>query len=66
MKKTVLLVLIFMVILLPSCNLPEKVTEDMMRTIVASTLQAKINMIGSMTPPTKPEGRPTARPSAWV
>lgn len=52
MKKTVLLVLIFMVILLPSCNLPEEVTEDMMRTIVASTLQAKINMIGSMTPPT--------------
>ena len=37
---------------LASCNLPEKVTEEMVRTSVASTLQAKINFIGSQTPPT--------------
>ena len=51
MKKTTLLILFFMLLFFASCNLPEKVTEDMMRTMVAQTLQAKLNMIASQTPP---------------
>ena len=52
MKKKSLILLVLFVIILSSCNMPEKVTEEMLRTIVASTMQAKINEIGSMTPPT--------------
>ena len=52
MKKITIISLLFIVLVLSSCNLPEKVTEEMVRTSVASTLQAKINFIGSQTPPT--------------
>ena len=50
MKKKILICLILSVVLLASCNLPEKVTEEMQRTFVASTMQARINEIGSLTP----------------
>ena len=52
MKYRLLICLVFMVLAFASCNLPEKVTEEMARTIVASTLQARVNAIGSLTPPT--------------
>ena len=52
MKIKVLICLLFLAILLASCNMPEKVTEEMQRTFVASTMQARINQIGSLTPPT--------------
>ncbi|MBR6088514.1 MAG: polysaccharide deacetylase family protein [Anaerolineaceae bacterium] len=51
-KKTALIIFLMILLALPSCNMPEKVSEEMVRTFVASTLQAKINAIGSMTPPT--------------
>ena len=52
MKKSFLLILLICLLIIPSCNIPEKITEEMARTIVAETLQAKINFIGSQTPPT--------------
>ncbi|MBQ6342628.1 MAG: polysaccharide deacetylase family protein [Anaerolineaceae bacterium] len=52
MKKILITLLVLSVTILASCNIPEKVTEDMARTFVASTMQAKINEIGSLTPPT--------------
>jgi len=52
MKRLTLLSILILLLFLSSCNMPEKVTEEMMRTFVASTMQAKINEIGSMTPPT--------------
>lgn len=52
MKYRILLLALIFVIVISSCNIPEKVTEEMARTIVASTMQAKINEIGSLTPPT--------------
>ncbi len=52
MKSKILIILVLLALFLSSCNMPEKVTEEMQRTIVASTLQARINAIGSSTPPT--------------
>ena len=52
MKKGIIIAFAFFILLLSSCHLPEKVSEEMIRTNVASTLQAKINFIGSQTPPT--------------
>ncbi|MBQ6504091.1 MAG: polysaccharide deacetylase family protein [Flexilinea sp.] len=52
MKYTFIICLVLFAVILTSCNIPEKVTEEMARTIVASTLEAKVNAIGSMTPPT--------------
>ena len=52
MKIKILITLVLLTVFLASCNIPEKVTEEMQRTIVASTLQARINAIGSSTPPT--------------
>lgn len=52
MKYKFLIIPVLFLLVLASCNLPEKVTEEMARTIVASTLQAQINAIGSLTPPT--------------
>ena len=52
MKYKILIIFVFLAVIISSCNMPEKITEDMQRTIVASTLQARINAIGSSTPPT--------------
>ena len=52
MKYKILIIFVFLTVIISSCNIPEKVTEEMQRTIVASTLQARINVIGSSTPPT--------------
>ena len=52
MKYTLLICLVLFAVIITSCNLPEKVTEEMARTIVASTLEARVNAIGSLTPPT--------------
>ncbi len=53
MKKYLLIVLLFSALFFyASCNVPEKISEEQARTIVAETLQAKINMIASLTPPT--------------
>ena len=52
MKKNILFCFVFVVIVLTSCNVPEKVTEEMQRTFVASTIQAQINEMASLTPPT--------------
>lgn len=52
MKRILLICLVIAAVILAGCNLPEKATEDMVRTMVASTLQAKMNYIGSQTPPT--------------
>ena len=52
MKKNILFCFVFVVIALTSCNVPEKVTEEMQRTFAASTVQAKANEIASLTPPT--------------
>ncbi len=52
MKRILLICLVVAAVILAGCNLPEKATEDMVRTMVASTLQAKMNYIGSQTPPT--------------
>lgn len=52
MKYKIMILMMLFAINLSSCNIPEKVTEEMQRTFVASTLQAKANEIGSMTPPT--------------
>ncbi len=52
MKRILLICLVVAAVILAGCNLPEKATEDMVRTMVASTLQAKMNYFGSQTPPT--------------
>lgn len=52
MKRAILICLVIAAVILGGCNLPEKATEDMVYTMVASTLQAKLNYYGSLTPPT--------------
>ena len=62
MKKRVIFCLILATLILSSCNLPEKVSEEMVRTSVALTMQAKVNAIASLTPPT-PTATETLIPS---
>ncbi len=52
MKRAILICLVIAAVILGGCNLPEKATEDMVYTMVASTYQAKMNYYGSLTPPT--------------
>ncbi len=69
MKRIMLFLTVLFAVMLASCNVPEKITEEMSRTLIAETLQAKINAIASQTPPTETSTQtapPTETPTPTV